>query len=261
MTGHHPAITQWADKMKTTAFALFLTAATSCCLQAATIAQFDWSNLSSDTSATITSQANTTVSTFDSTTSLEWGITNTNGGSNDSTTWRSGSLGATNTDHLIGFFTVTADTPGSLNLERFSYDWWGNGVSGSASRIFTSKVEIVTNGSGAPDPLFESTAQISALGVAAFGTNIIDLTASAYQGLDSVTISIYGRINSSTGTEYMGLLGSQSSGSLPGGGGSVTSGTYGDMTLTGTVAIPEPSAMTLIGLAGVALLLRRRRRS
>ncbi len=249
----------------------FITA-TSCALlvlavsssRADTLAQFDWTNLSSNQFASQVNPAGATTSAFDSSSSPifsgdaanAWNSTNQWGGT-----------------QTLGSFTVTADAPGTLNLDTLTYalGWW---QTANTHTFLPTSVEVVSNGIDPPITLAGVVAEEfnappppglpnSGAGPG-FTQGSVDL--SAFQGLDSATITITAaHPGGLPGAEFLAILSSQSSGQLsPMGRNVEQAGTWSDLILTGSVnaptVIPEPATglVAFLGMAGVVL---RRRRS
>ena len=107
-----------------------------------------------------------------------------------------------------------------------------------------------TNDSAASNQSFASDLTVSISGGVFSDTTNVDYTTGAAiltQNYDLTGTSL------AAGTEYTVTV---TSANMPGGGAYAV---YDGITLEGTVAVPEPSSTALLGLGGLALLLRRRK--
>ncbi|MCP5537949.1 MAG: PEP-CTERM sorting domain-containing protein [Akkermansiaceae bacterium] len=141
-------------------------------------------------------------------------------------------------------FTIAVDTPGTtLNISDFSV---GGAVASTTNNrpADTWNVLAQVNGGStwvAANALLTTDKVIGVVqGLTAFDDIHIDLSGdSTFQGITSVEFRIY-------------MWGSN-------GNGTTSRGQIDNLVVEGTVAIPEPSSAALLGLGGLALILRRRK--
>lgn len=148
--------------------------------------------------------------------------------------------GAIDNDHYIQF-TVTAASGYRLNLASIE-------MNGQSSSTGADDVALLSNVDGfSSTEIIDSVADISGL-TGGFDTDssgfgsAIDLSGASFQDLESVTFRLYGwGTTSGSGVTYVRDLSGN------------------DLIVNGTVSeIPEPAVLSLLTLAGAALLRRRR---
>jgi hypothetical protein len=140
------------------------------------------------------------------------------------------------------FFTVTADVGQTLNLTSLVFDFGASTqTNGNFAYNLTTYIQSSVGGLGSSDPSLASRSFTRPGNSTGSLTTVtaIDLTGASFQGLNSITFefSVGDDLNNTNSIAR-----------------------FDNFALEGSVAaIPEPSSTALLGLGGLALILRRRR--
>lgn len=209
---------------------------------ATTIASFDFSTTTSDSTDT---EPNSVATPFSYIFETPGNTGRNTGGRAFIRARATGSiLGDALADGDYAQFTVIADSGFALDLETLSFDF-GGFRTGDDSNNFTSNIVVMSSVDGFASSLFTDSHFVNtASGGGTFKTgNSIDLSGAAFQGLSSVTFrfAFFDDFTSTESTASVNL--------------------FDNVTLNGSLSVPEPSRFALVGIAVSAIWLRRRRRS